>query len=115
SLLRSALNTYEKTELDNWQRYNCQSLLGASLERQGKYSEAEPLLLSGYQGLLERRATIPAESQILVDSAGDWVSRLYDDSGKAEKAAEWREKTSKRETAPPLSSNKPSMIRLFPF
>ena len=95
-MFRTALSAYEKTRPDSWQRYNTQSLLGASLERQGKYSEAEPLLLSGYRGMVERRTTIPAESQILVDNAGNWASRLYQDRGEPEKAAEWREKTSGR-------------------
>ncbi len=92
---RTALNAYEKTKSDSWQRYNCQSLLGATLEREGKYSEAEPLLLSGYRGMVERRATMPAQNQILVDNAAESISRLYQDWGKAEKAAAWRETIAK--------------------
>jgi tetratricopeptide (TPR) repeat protein len=96
SLFRLALSTYEKTKSDSWQRYNCQSLLGVTLEREGKYSEAEPFLLSGYRGMVERKVSISAQNQILLDNAGDSVSRLYQDWGQTEKAAAWRETISRR-------------------
>src|SRR5262249_22960551 len=51
ALARDALSRYEKALPDNWARYFVQSLLGASLSGQGKFAEAEPLLLSGYQGM----------------------------------------------------------------
>ena len=44
SLLRPALIGYEKVAPDSWERYNCQSILGASLTGQKKYQEAEPLV-----------------------------------------------------------------------
>lgn len=46
---------------ESWERYNCQSLLGASLAGEREYDEAEPLLASGYQGMSQRQASIPAE------------------------------------------------------
>jgi hypothetical protein len=62
-LLRNAVTGYQKAATGNWDRYNSESLLGASLEGQNKFMEAEPLLLSGYEGMMERKATIPAASQ----------------------------------------------------
>ena len=47
-LLREALRIQEKAEPDSWTRYRTQSMLGASLAGQEKYSDAEPLLVSGH-------------------------------------------------------------------
>jgi hypothetical protein len=45
ALLREALKGYEHNGQDMWERYDGQSLLGASLAEQKKFVEAEPLLL----------------------------------------------------------------------
>jgi len=91
-LLREALNRFEKTAPNTWGRYNCESMLGASLAGQKNYSQAEPLLLSGYEGMLQREDTIPADSQFRLAQAGKWIVQLYQDWGRPDEAAEWREK-----------------------
>jgi len=73
-------------------RYNCQSLLGASLASQKRYADGEPLLVSAYTALKEREAGIPRESRIVVDRAGVRVVQLYTLWGKAQQASEWRRK-----------------------
>ena len=45
---------------DDWLTFNARSLLGGSLLGQKKYAEAEPLLLSGYEGMKQREDKIPA-------------------------------------------------------
>jgi tetratricopeptide (TPR) repeat protein len=92
ALLREALDSHEKTRTNTWVRYNCQSLLGASLASQKKYAEAEPLLLSGYEGMTQRIGTIPAASRFGLEQAGKQTVKLYQEWGKPQKAAEWREK-----------------------
>ena len=94
-LLREALANYEKAASDSWQRYRSQSLLGASLAAQNKYAEAEPLLVSGYQGMLQREATIPFEQRPALSAAREQITQLYEKWGKPEKATEWREKVHK--------------------
>jgi tetratricopeptide (TPR) repeat protein len=89
-LLREVLKTEEQRMSHSWARFNSQSMLGASLAGQKKYAEAEPLLLSGYEGMLQREATIPAASRIKLEQARKWIVQLYQDWGKPEKAAEWR-------------------------
>ena len=89
SLLRPALTTYEKVAPDSWERYNCESMLGASLTGQKKYQEAEPLVVDGYDAMTQRKATIPAGSSSALDDAGARIVQLYRSWGKAEKAAEW--------------------------
>jgi serine/threonine protein kinase/tetratricopeptide (TPR) repeat protein len=90
-LMREALNSYDRSS-NTWVRYNCQSLLGASLAGQRKYAEAESLLLSGYQGMLQRKTTIPWDRRPALNYGAEWILQLYESWGKADKAAEWREK-----------------------
>jgi tetratricopeptide (TPR) repeat protein len=92
SLLREAIGGYQKAKIDAWDGYHCQSLLGESLAGQKKYVEAEPLLLSGYEGMLRKETAIPAARRAELNQAGNWIVRLYEDWGQAEKAVEWREK-----------------------
>jgi predicted Ser/Thr protein kinase len=73
-----------------WDRFEGQSLLGASLLGQGKYAEAEPLLISGYEGLEKLSPAISVEANL--PEAGERVVRLYTAWDKPEKAAEWRQK-----------------------
>ena len=44
---------------DDWPRFNAMSLLGGALLGQGRYAEAEPLIVAGYEGMKAREAKIP--------------------------------------------------------
>ena len=98
-LLQEALNGHEKSRADSWERYNSQSLLGASLEGQARYAEAEPLLIAGYQGIALHAASIPFDNKTVLQQAGDRILQLYRDWGKPEKFAEWRNKVQSSDTA----------------
>jgi hypothetical protein len=50
-LLRKCLVTRLRTVPGEWRTFDTQSCLGGALLGQGKLEEAEPLLLSGYEGL----------------------------------------------------------------
>jgi eukaryotic-like serine/threonine-protein kinase len=91
-MLREALAIQEKKTPNAWGRYNTQSLLGGALAGQRKYGEAETLLVSAYQALVERKANIPQSSRPVLEEAGRRIVDMYQNWGKAEKAAEWREK-----------------------
>jgi hypothetical protein len=91
-IFREALASYEKVMSDSWQRYWCQSLLGASLARQERTKQAEPLLVSGYEGLLKRQANMEAAEVSRLTKARDLIVQLYRDNGSPEKAAAWSEK-----------------------
>jgi tetratricopeptide (TPR) repeat protein len=91
-LLREALRSYEKAAPSAWTRYNCESMLGASLAGQRKYEEAEARLLSGYEGMRQKEATIPVAKRAELKQAGNWIVQLYQNWGKPRKAAEWRQK-----------------------
>ena len=92
TLLKEALRSYEKAAPQGLDLYACQSMLGASLAGQKKYVEAEPLLVSGYQGMIERLEYIPAERRLDLEETGNQILSLYQNLGKPQKAAEWREK-----------------------
>ncbi len=91
SLLREALQRQEEKIPGSWQQYDSQSLLGATLARQAKFAEAEPLLVAGYRGLVKRQTTIPWENRSTVEQAGERVVQFYKEWGKPEKAAAWQQ------------------------
>jgi tetratricopeptide (TPR) repeat protein len=59
STLRLALKGLEKIAPGGWEQYNAESMLGGALAAQGKFAEAETLLLSGHRGMLAVAAAIP--------------------------------------------------------
>ena len=89
-LLRECLAIRERMQPDAWSTFNTRSMLGGSLLGQMKYALAEPLLLSGYEGMKAREAKIPAPGKPRLPEAGDRLVKLYDAWRKPEKAAEWR-------------------------
>jgi tetratricopeptide (TPR) repeat protein/predicted Ser/Thr protein kinase len=91
-LAREAVEFDRKKQPDDWQRFRAETLLGASLAGQKKYAEAEPLLLEGHQGMMARKDRIAVPDLYHLDRAREWVVRLYEDWGKPEKAAEWRQR-----------------------
>ncbi len=91
-VLRETLGIREQTEPDDWRTFNTRSLLGGSLQGQRKYAEAEPLIISGYEGMRAREATIPPQGQPRLTDAAERVVKLYEAWEKKDKAAEWRAK-----------------------
>ncbi|SRR5579883_3164971 len=89
--LRECLPIREAELPDDWRRFNTSSLLGGSLLGQTKYAKAEPLIVSGYEGMTARQAKIPAQSRRSLAEAAERVVKLYEAWGKPEKAAAWRE------------------------
>jgi eukaryotic-like serine/threonine-protein kinase len=68
------------------------SLLGATLLSQGRYAEAEPLVVTGYEGIKAREAKIPALSKPALARAAERVVGLYEAWGKPKQAKAWKEK-----------------------
>jgi serine/threonine protein kinase/tetratricopeptide (TPR) repeat protein len=79
------------------QRYACESELGASLVGERKYAEAEPLLVNAYEGLTRTQKeredpfSRTLDRQSPLETAG-WIARMYEEWGKPQQAAEWRQK-----------------------
>jgi len=90
-LIREALGIYQRTDPESWDRYHCQNVLGASLVGQKRYSEAEPLLIAGYEGMFQKQDRT-ADERSAIAEAGDRIVQLYLEWGKPERAAQWRSK-----------------------
>ena len=102
-ILRESLSIREKKEPDSWETFCIKSLLGGSRLDQKKYAEAEPLLLSGYEGMKQRHSK--AESywfpQDRLIEAMERLVRLYEAMGKADAAAKWRKEMEAAKAAMP--------------
>ncbi len=94
-LSREVLEFNVRKQPDDWLRFRAESLLGASLAGRRKYSEAEPLLLEGYQAMVERKQRMGwmgAQNRYHLDLAHEWIIQLYQAWAKPETAAEWSKK-----------------------
>jgi tetratricopeptide (TPR) repeat protein len=89
-MLRECLATLEKTQRDAAGIFVARSQLGESLFGQGKYAEAESLVVSAYEGLKAREATIPRVARPRLAEAAERVIRLYEQWGRPAEAAAWR-------------------------
>ncbi|MGA9243988.1 MAG: tetratricopeptide repeat protein [Silvibacterium sp.] len=89
-LARESMEFYQNQQPDNWQRFRAESLLGASLTGQKNYSQAEPLLLEGHDGMVARKETIAIPDLYQIDMARARLAELYLAWGKPAKAAEWK-------------------------
>ena len=69
SVLRSVVATREKKIPDDYLTFNARSMLGAALAGQKKYSDAEPWLVSGYDGIKAREAKLPGASKLWLREA----------------------------------------------
>jgi hypothetical protein len=65
--------------------------LGSSFLSQRKFAQAESLLVSSYEGMLQRAATAP-ESRPAAEEAGKRIVQLYQSWGRPDKAAEWTQR-----------------------
>jgi hypothetical protein len=90
ALLRECLAIRQKTQPDAWTRFDSMSTLGGALLGQKKYTEAEPLLLKGYQGMKQREKTIPPQRMPRISEALDRLIEFSTATNKPEQAKKWR-------------------------
>jgi tetratricopeptide (TPR) repeat protein len=89
--LRECLTIRQKTQPDDWTTFDAKTMLGAALSAQKKYAAAEPLLLSGYEGMKQRESKIPLTARkARFTKALERLVRLYEIWGNPEQAARWR-------------------------
>jgi hypothetical protein len=88
--LREALGICEKAIPDDLGRYNTMSLLGEALRGQGRYAEAESLVVDGYQGMAAPAVRIAVPDRPLLLEAAERVVHLYESWGRPEQAAAWK-------------------------
>ncbi len=93
-LLRECLSLTKKHDADADSQFIAMNMLGASLAGQKNYAEAEPLLLQGYEGLQQRRASLAPylNPTRRIEESLERLVQLYDAWGKPTQAAEWKQK-----------------------
>jgi tetratricopeptide (TPR) repeat protein len=98
-LARECVALREKLIPDDWRTFNARSMLGGSLLGQKKYAEAEPLLISGYEGMKQREDKISAAGKARIQESLQRLVQLYEATGRSEKVAEWNKKLAEFEKA----------------
>jgi len=109
-LLRQGLGFAEKHCPNSGYCFYVMNLLGASLAGQGKYAEAEPLLLESCRGLqLCQASTVPYLNPTRrVSESLERLVQLYDAWGKPAQLAEWKKKLAETRQAPQTAEKNPS-------
>ena len=92
SYLREQLKIFEADRRNDWSFYQTRSLLGEALLGLHSFAEAEPLLLSGYEGMKARESEIPRDERPSLNAAARRVLHLYEAWGRPEQARIWKEK-----------------------
>jgi hypothetical protein len=106
-LLRESLAIREQKEPEDWRTFNTKSLLGGALLGQKKYAEAEPQLLSGYEGMKQREKTIPPQGVSRIAEALDRLIDFSTSTNKPEEVKKWQAERAKYpEAAPPQKEPK---------
>jgi serine/threonine protein kinase len=96
---RDGLAIRQKNQADCWRTFATQSLLGAALLGQRKYTEAEPLLLKGYKGMKQRADQMPSQAKDpRLREALERLVQLYEATGKPEEAAKWKKELQARQS-----------------
>ena len=91
--LRDALDGMTRVAPNAWERANAAGMLGATLAQQQRYVEAEPLLISGYDGMANGKAVNPnAASRMSREQVGEALLQLYRDTRNTVRGAEWERK-----------------------
>jgi len=92
-LCRECLAIRERKFPEHWQVFQARSLLGASLTAQRKYAEAEPLLISGCEGIQQRLSKIvTGEGKVRLREALQRLVQFYEATGRPNQTIEWKKK-----------------------
>lgn len=75
---------------ESWQVFYAESLLGGALLGLNKLSEAEPLLLGGYDGLKRSETKMAPEEKPRVKDAVSRIVRYYEATSQPEKVSSWK-------------------------
>jgi serine/threonine protein kinase len=101
-ILRECLAIRENIQAEVWSTFNTRSMLGGALLGQKKYSEAEPLLLAGYEGMKQRENTIPPQGKVRLPQAVERLIDLYTSTNKPDEVKRWRAELAKYPVVAPM-------------
>jgi hypothetical protein len=103
-LLRECLAIREKAQPEAWTTFYTRSMLGEALLGQGKPTDAEPLLRSGYEGLKRKTREIPLYRRTRIAEALDRLIALAETTKKPDELKTWKDEKAK---LPPVPGPKP--------
>jgi serine/threonine protein kinase len=113
-LYRECLASRETNCPNAWYTHYTRAMLGATLLGKRKFEEAEPLLISGYEGMKEREGSIRERTKVLTESI-EFLVQLFETTSRPEQADEWRTKLTMVQAAGPkarpLGRGSPPNIR----
>jgi serine/threonine protein kinase/tetratricopeptide (TPR) repeat protein len=98
-LYRECLAIREKKVPDAWYTFYTRIMLGETLMEQKKFAEAEPLLVSGYEGMKQREANIRDHHKVFSETLG-YLVRLYEATNRPDQAAAWKQKLAEIDQGP---------------
>ncbi len=86
-LAREALAFFRTSAQDPWRSADAESVLGSSLAAEGRFTEAEPLLVDSYYSVLKRD---PGDGARYAPAARQRIIELYTAWGRLDRAAVYR-------------------------
>ena len=94
--LRESLAIREHTQPDDWRKFNVQVLLGTVLLGQKRYSDAEPLLVTGYEGMKARENLMADPDKFRLLDALDRLIDMATATSNADQVNKWRTEREKK-------------------
>ena len=91
-LLRELLALRERLEPEAWTTFNTQAMLGGALLQLDRAGEAEPWLVSGYEGMLARRGVDTVALDLRLTQTLERLVQVYEQLDRPEDLAVWRAK-----------------------
>ena len=104
-VLRECRELIRNIQPEAWTTFEADSLLGGALVGLGKYSEAESLLLNGYQGMKQRETKISPHNRFRLTDALERLVQLYEAWAMKVQADEWRKKWQQSRSENEMNSN----------
>jgi len=96
-LAQECLASNEEISPDDRSAFSARILLGECLLNQKRFSDAEPLLIAGYEGIKQRSVVGFNRSFLYRRQPGEkkaleLLVRLYEETGRPDRVAEWKQK-----------------------
>jgi len=86
SVLQSCLSYKDVQQPDEWETFRIRGLLGRVFFELGKNDRAQPLIESGYNGMLKHEEMIPADSKMFLQEMKEDLIRFYKATQQQDKA-----------------------------
>lgn len=91
-ILRECEAVHQKVDPTSWNLFCVKSTLGAALLGERNFTEAEPLLLAGFEGMEQRRDAIPGSSKVHLTKGAHRLVELYTVLERPQEITTWQAK-----------------------